>query len=165
MDQESLNCEVNYLLSVVRMPIHFYGMVNNLTGRDAIYRNPGISLRTFVIAKLIDHEMCTIAGDMFEVFKECERFTNSNEIFTKIIDMLLKNVVKLMNTAVDLSPEMQLKVAMRLNQMNDLSKKIVEAINEGKGGSDLALREMLFSLHEIILDTSWEIADNVPTLA
>ena len=79
---------VNYLLSVSRLPDHFYALVNGITGRDATFANPGVSLRSFVIAKCIRRENVQVSGEMLETIKVCEEFSRNTQVLASIIHHL-----------------------------------------------------------------------------
>ena len=78
----------NYLISVSRLPHHFFGMINDLQGKEALYHNPGIALRSFVIANCFNDEFVEVDGTMQSVIEECEEFSNSHNMIALIIDML-----------------------------------------------------------------------------
>jgi hypothetical protein len=70
------------------MPHHFYGMINDLQGKEALYNNPGIALRSFVIANCFNDEFVEVDGTVQSVIEECEEFSNSHDMIALIINML-----------------------------------------------------------------------------
>lgn len=72
--------ETNYLLTISRMTEKFYPMVHGLTGRDTMYKNPGFSLRSYVVAKCISKEFTHLDGDegVREVFNRSRCYSEGS---------------------------------------------------------------------------------------
>jgi len=98
--------QVNYLLTMSRLPDHFYAMIYNLRGKDAIYKNPGVSLRSFVIAKCIRQEEIFLTGDMLNLVAECEEFSTNTQNISTIVSMLTKAATDISLRFVTLPPKL-----------------------------------------------------------
>jgi hypothetical protein len=71
---------VDYLLAVARLPDRMYALVHGLTGRDELYKNPGTSLRSFIVGRHLKDEIVTLKEDMIQNVRECEEFSKSETI-------------------------------------------------------------------------------------
>lgn len=80
---------VEYLLSIARLPDRLYGVYYGLQGRDAIYKNPGTSLRSFIVARHIRDEQIALSSEMLDNLLECEQFST--------IQMIEKIFIKMMS--------------------------------------------------------------------
>lgn len=89
--------QVGYLASVSRLADHFYPMVYCLEGRDVIYKNPGTSIRSFVITQ-IQHELVPVSDEMVQSIKECEEFTSSIMVVKTIVELLIAKAQELIPT-------------------------------------------------------------------
>ena len=64
-----------------------YSLVYGLTGRDELYRNPGVSLRSFIVGRHLRDEIVTLNEAMLENLRECEEFSKP-EIIAEIVSRL-----------------------------------------------------------------------------
>lgn len=83
------NYKVNTLLSMSRLPEHFYGIIYKLNEKDSLYKNPGISLRSFLVANHLSKEIISLEGDILTTIKECIDFSVSKNIISQIISFIL----------------------------------------------------------------------------
>lgn len=82
---------VNYLLAMSRLPDHFHAALHGHTGRDELYQNPGVSLRSFVIARCIRQEFVEVPEEMLATVEECEKFSHSTQVLSHIVESLQKS--------------------------------------------------------------------------
>jgi hypothetical protein len=80
-------------------------MVENLSGRDALYKNPGASLRSFIIARCIRHENVELTGEMLNTAIICEEFSRSTKVLAYIVGRLQKEAETLNQRIVCLDEE------------------------------------------------------------
>lgn len=113
---------VNYLLAMARLPDHFYAMMENLSGRDAIYQNPGVSLRSFVIARCIRKEVVELYGEMLKTAILCEEFSRSPKVLAYITERLRKDSLKLCDHIDQLIPEAKIDYAMFILPLEEFSQ-------------------------------------------
>lgn len=113
---------VNYLLAMSRLPDHFYAMMENLSGRDAIYKNPGVSLRSFVIARCIRKEVVELYGEMLGTAILCEEFSRSPKVLAYITERLRKDALKLCDHIDQLIPEAKIDFAMFILPLDEFSQ-------------------------------------------
>jgi hypothetical protein len=57
-----------------------YNKVHGLTGRDAQYKNPGVSIRSFIIANSMEDEFTVIPEALEEDFHECVNFMKTHKV-------------------------------------------------------------------------------------
>lgn len=117
--------DVNYLLSISRLPDHFYAMIYNLQGKDIDYKNPAVSLRSYVIANCLKQDLVYTAKfptTVVESVIECEKFSRSSEILSKITTILIEEADKILSVSRSY-PELHLELA----SLNDavLAMKLV----------------------------------------
>lgn len=90
------NFLVNDLLSISRLPDHFHAMVNGLEGREALYSNPGIALRSYVVANCLRKHVELVSDkDLMETIHECNDFNRNGKIKITIMEMLIKQSIDL----------------------------------------------------------------------
>lgn len=84
-----MRLEVNLLLSVSRFTDHFYPLINNLTGRDAIYGNPGTSLRSFALSGTNPlQEFVDVPEEVVECYHACLDFCTDRTVILKVMSAL-----------------------------------------------------------------------------
>lgn len=162
--------QVNYLLSMARLPVHFYAILNGLKGRDVTYANPGISLQSFVIAKCISRETVTLSGEMLITIRECEKFSQSAETFAKITEMLMAHSTGVITKVMSLDPAHQLSMAEDITNLDNMSKVAKLCFDSFIMSQDPAedkvdvmsqlgvnLKQSLFDLQGMIEDISYKI--------
>jgi hypothetical protein len=113
--------DVNYLLAASRMPDHFYAMMYNLTGRDEIYLNPGVSLRSFIIAHCIRREFVELTGEMLQCAEACDEFSRSTKILAGIVEKLMYISSALSERILFLPPEVGADYLVFTNSITDFS--------------------------------------------
>jgi len=161
---------VNYLLSISRLPDHFYSRLKGLSGKDAEYKNPGVSLRSFVIARCVRRDRTGVPADMVDIIKECEHFSNSGYTISQIVEWLITATTQIL-ARVDTLPAVQIaKLQGHTKTINELvsamkmsfdafilsqdpSKDYVDI--DSKQG--IVLRSILFDLDVVIEDLAEEI--------
>lgn len=180
--KENKAFQVNYLLSMARLPVHFYAVLNGLKGRDVTYANPGISLQSFVIAKCISRETVSLSGEMLNTVRECESFSQSAETFAKITEMLITHTSGVITKVMSLDPASQLSMAKDITDLDNMSKVAKLCFDSFIMSQDPAsdkvdvmsqlginLKQALFDLQGMIEDLSYKIEQipesNPPTVA
>lgn len=113
---------VNYLLAMSRLPDHFYPMMENLRGRDVIYKNPGVSLRSFVIARCIRREVVELTGEMLQTAIICEEFSRSTKVLAYIVDRLQKDADQLCEVISQLIPDVRVDFVMFTLPLSEFSQ-------------------------------------------
>ena len=162
--------QVNYLLSMARLPVHFYAILNGLKGRDVTYANPGISLQSFVIAKCISRETVSLSGEMLIAVRECEKFSQSAETFAKITEMLMTHSTGVITKVMSLDPAYQLSMTEDITNLDNMSKVTKLCFDSFIMSQDPAedkvdvlsqlginLKQALFDLQGMIEDISYKI--------
>lgn len=165
--KETKAYQVNYLLTMSRLPDHFFAMVNGLKGRDAQYQNPGVSLRSFIVGKALRREVIQVDGEMITAVHECEEFSMSASVIAKIVELLLTEANDLVTTISTLAPELQkkfIKMVTELSECSQVAKMAFEAfiLNQDPASDrveiismqGINLKEALFDLHEVIQRTN-----------
>lgn len=102
---------VNDLLQISRIPHRFYAMVS---GDDHPRRNPGTALKSFLVAKCLDHEMVDLKQPQVEYLAECLRYNTEVRILQKIVDSLITSASQLVNQI------NSLEVKQRTSLFNDV---------------------------------------------
>jgi len=115
---------VNYLLSISRLPDHFYPMVNNLTPEQAKYQNPGSSLRSYIVANCLRQDIAPIPDDLTEIINECVMFSTSAEIISKIVDVLIKTSKDQLIVISELDPVNLKKLSKHTQLLSDLASQV-----------------------------------------
>lgn len=116
--------QVDYLLSVSRVPRRFYALIMGLDGRDAIYKNPGVSLQSYVIARCVKNEITTLDPEMVECVRECESFGSSKEVLAKINEALISSATKLISFVSSLAPDKRSTFVQDVTQLHNLANII-----------------------------------------
>lgn len=78
---------------ISRLPDHFYAMVHCLEGKDALYQNPGTSLRSFVVKEL-RNELVVVPEHLHETIRECEQFSSSLMVAKTIVELLINRATR-----------------------------------------------------------------------
>ena len=116
--------QVNYLLSISRIPDHFYAMINDLHGRDAEYKNPGVSLRTYIVAKCLRQETVYLSGDILDVVIECEEFSTNSQVLSIIISTVISSTSALIEKITALPPKLHSYFARFNGQLSGRSQVV-----------------------------------------
>jgi hypothetical protein len=83
--------EMTYLLSLSHFPEQFYPMVMNLSGREALYNNPGTSLRSFVLAGQNSlQEYLDVSASVLATIEECEYFCHSVKVVEDVTAAMMQ---------------------------------------------------------------------------
>src|ERR1035437_8665241 len=99
------NFLVNDLLTISRRTDHFHAMVNGLDGREALYSNPGIALRSYVVANCLRKHSHQISDpDLMETIHQCNDFNRDDKIKVIIMEMLIQSSADLFD-AISILPE------------------------------------------------------------
>jgi len=88
---------VNFLLTISRLPDRFFALINKLSGRDAEYLNPGVSVRSFVVGRCLRKELVLCEGQLLESIFECEQFSTNKKVLEKIMRSLLESATEIVN--------------------------------------------------------------------
>ena len=167
--------QVNYLLSISRLPDHFYAMVNGLSRHDATYQNPGVSLRSYLVAKCLDRETVQLTEHILLDARQCEAFSTSGEILAKITESLLTSAADLVTQITTLPVGTKKKFSGYVKTLHDyaqVAKMSFDAFimtqDPSKNHVDITtlpgitLKEAMFSLQDMIDRISDELS-KVPT--
>lgn len=154
---------VDYALKMTRLPIHFYALLNNLSGRDVLYQNPGVSLRSFIVHFWLDEELFALDGEMLEALNDCERFSNDSETVPLIIIKLNELISDLIDKVSKAAPEVQVKLQKDLTALNSASSKIVDLFDAEF--EDQALTQHLFDTFKLIIQTGYFLESFTKTKA
>lgn len=90
--------QTGYLATIARLPDHFYAMVHCLEGRDKLYKNPGTSLRSFVVQQFLN-ELVVVPPGMIQTIHECEQFSSSLSVAKTIMELLVNRATACINEA------------------------------------------------------------------
>ena len=77
------------ILETSQLADHFYAIVHGLTGRDMLYKNPGVSLRSYVAANCRSR-ILEIPEELTAAFDECVSFNNDPDVH-KAINEVMRN--------------------------------------------------------------------------
>jgi hypothetical protein len=161
MAEDLKSYNVNYLLTISRLPDHFYSMLQGLKGRDALYQNPGISLRSFVVGKCVRQEIVQVEGEILESIAECEKFSYSGETLAKIVNTLEKNAKELSQAMLVFPPNKKLmRMGTALNELNQGMRMAFDSFIMSQdptkdhvnlfSNQSIMLRSVMFELMEVI---------------
>ena len=161
--------ETNHMLTLSRFPETFFPLINDLHGRDAQYQNPGFSLRSFIVARCLRKEYCSIPKEMIEVVNECQAFSCDAGIVNRVAAELNRRVTKIYESIAALPGHSQEKFLGSIDQLKALTeqtRKLYESYVDL--GSDpmiepgMLLKDSLYDLNEKILDVSWAVDSEIP---
>lgn len=151
--------EVAYLLGISKLPDRFYSRVKKLVGRDQLYQNPGVSLRSFVVGRHLLDEMVEVDDEMLKTVRECEQF---NVDFKALSEIVSRVTLEAKDLIAKLDGDMQLRRTF-VSQLSDLRRlqeavkinfdKLLEA-NHQKLMSPERLRLIATEINELLLVTS-----------
>ena len=151
---------VNDLLSLTRKTILFYPMVHNLTGRDSIYNNPGVSLQSAIVANFLNSELIGISGTLNDTIKECIDFSVDQETHSLILSKLNSEVDVLVNhpkisktTTEDLTD-----IREKLNESNEWFLNNFKLLDFSRQESKV-LHQIMYDLHTKIEDLKLKLAE------
>jgi hypothetical protein len=164
----SKSYNVNYLLAISRLPDHFYALVNGLKGRDAMYQNPGVSLRSFVIGKCIRQEIIEVSGDLIDTIAECEKFSYSSETLAKIVETLEKTSHDLSEAMLAFPPNKKIiRTGTALNELTQGMRLAFDAFIMSQDPSkdhinlfsnqSMMLRSVMYELMEMIETIKYDL--------
>ena len=166
MSDFSKTYNVNYLLAMSRLPDHFYPMIENLKGRDILYKNPGVSLRSFIIARCIRREIVELTGEMLQTAIICEEFSRSTNILAHIVEKLQKDADQLCQVIADLIPDIRVEYVMFTLPLGEFSQVVKMSFDSFIMNQDPASNKVdITSQHGINLKSSMidlkELIDDV----
>jgi hypothetical protein len=146
-------------------------MVSGLTGRAATYENPGIALRSYVVAHCLSREFVQLNGEILKEIHECEEFTKDSDVIGQISETLLKNATAIIEKISQLSAEHQVKLQDSVQTLNKHSATVsslfsiyIENVElDDNSYSARNLRDSLIDLHEAILDVEWRLDKLAPS--
>lgn len=113
--------QVNYLLAISRLPDRFYAPIYGLKGKDVDYKNPGVSLRSFIAAKCLRNEVAHVPDEMIETINECYEFSTNAEILGKIKDSLDAEAQDILMVMAELPRELHRKIEKFVRPLHELS--------------------------------------------
>ena len=169
---ETKQYNVNYLISMSRLPDHFYAMINDLHGRDAEYKNPGVSLRSYIIAKCLRQEIIYLSGEMINIVTECEEFSTNSQTLSMIVTTLIKQALDLKAKFTTLSPKLHAYFANFSTPLSDRAQVVklsfdafIMTADPTKDHVDImspqaiVLKTELFELQELINTLTYELSE------
>lgn len=125
---EKTTFQVDYLIAVSRFTERFYALVHRLTGKDAVYQNPGVALRSFVIAKCFKDELVTIGGETLENLRACEEFgTNYVTISITVQEVLKQGSLVMAEVSAD--PRLSSEFIRELTHLAELMSHLRSAFD------------------------------------
>jgi len=74
---------IGLLFDIAQLADHFYPIVKGLTGRDAIYQNPGASLRSFAVFNC-RNRIVELPEEITLAYEECVSFINDETVWETI---------------------------------------------------------------------------------
>jgi hypothetical protein len=164
--------QVNYLLSMSRMPDHFYAMVNSLQGRDTEYKNPGVSLRSYLVAKCLRQETVYISGELLDTIIECEEFSTNSKVLSTIVGTLIRKAEDLKSKFATLTPKLHGYFAHFSKPLSDRAHAIKLIFDAFIMTSDptkdhvdimspqaIVLKTEMFELQELISTLTYELSE------
>ena len=79
---------VNDLLICSILPNTFYSLINKESG---MYQNPGVSLKSYIVAKCLNRVYVNIDGLMLSIIEECQNFSYDTKNISVIVNSLIEN--------------------------------------------------------------------------
>ena len=159
--------QVDYLLSITRIPKRFYAMVMGLEGREAVYHNPGASVQSYVVAKAINKEIMLVPPEMIEDVKECESFSTSKEVLAKINEALIKVATQLINYVTEQPPERRGSLFKDVAKLHELANMIKTSFDAFMSTQDtIAMHVDMSSMPGVMYKQSlFDMQDSVEDLS
>lgn len=180
MEVNKSSYQVNTLLSISRLPDHFYALVNDLEGHDAEYKNPGVALRSYVVSHCLHREIIQISDLPDAVLKdviECEQFSTSGSTLSKIVEMLLAATIDASMKIAALPPENYKQFITFIKPLSEIGQVVKMSFDAfiltqdpAKDYVDIMsmpgimLKATLFDLQDLLDDVTFALAD-APTSA
>jgi hypothetical protein len=162
--------ETNYLLTISRFTEHFYAMRHNLQGRDAMYQNPGFALRSFVVAKCLKYEFTKIdSEELNQAYQDCEAFSSDPDNVLFVMNELMRQSTELIRKILKLPVDSQKKLetagdnlAKKVQDVRSAFESYIELGGDPTVTPGLMLKDLLYSLQEMILDLAWSVDAELP---
>jgi len=120
----SKSYNVNYMLAISRLPDHFYHILHNLKGRDALYQNPGASLRSYILANCVRKEYVQISGPLLLTIQECDEFSRNAQVLSNIVEYLQKEADTLCLIISNLVPNLRSTLVMYTLPLHEYSQVV-----------------------------------------
>lgn len=157
------NFLVNDLLTISRRADHFYSMVNGLEGREALYSNPGIALRSWVVSTCLRKHIQPISEQsVLDLIVECNEFNQDNKIKVIIMEMLIQSSADLFDEISILPTNLHEKFYTDNNTMlMNLNAWMLDTKGSLDSGAEHG-EQKLFDLKELIDLLTYELS-LVPT--
>lgn len=121
---ERKSYQTDYILSMSRIPVRFFPLIHGLTGRDATYQNPGISVQSFVVANGLRKEVIELEGQLVESFKICEHFSMDKEVLSRINESLIQSAATLLDQMNTLPQDLRFKMLSMAHSLHENGKMI-----------------------------------------
>lgn len=156
------NFLVNDLLTISRLADHFHAMVTGFEGREALYSNPGIALRSYVVSNCLRKHIQMISEPhLLESISECIEFQrDENKIL--IMEMLVQMAADLSYEISTLPTNLHVKFYTDNNAMlMDLNSQML-SVKEMLDNKLLNGDQKMFDLKELIDMLTYELS-MVPT--
>lgn len=121
---ERQSYQIDYLLSMSRIPVRFYALIHKLSGKDAVYQNPGISVTSFVLARALRKEVVELEDQLVENFKMCVLFSTDRNILNQINESLIQASSGLVDQMSSLSQDQRLRLLPDVQELHTLGQMI-----------------------------------------
>lgn len=163
-----MECETQELLTIARLPSRFF---ESFTGEVNIFKNPGISLMSFIISKAIRYERVLIPPEMEEIVNECWLFNGDGFVLKSIYEKLMQEAEKLLIEAHTANVPHKSLIKLIEQHADVLSTAVVEELMYGRNGyvadkdnRGLLLRQSLYMLQDYLVDLKYHL-EQVPSKA
>ena len=149
------------IIKNLSFPIHFYAMMNDLTGRDATYNNPAVSLRSLIVSRYLDRELVYLSSEMFENYQACVEFSEDRTMGFAVAARLIKNSNSLIEEISKFDVEHQKPFVDQLTLLNTVCVEISKAFSNLKEDDIISseMKEKLYDFQELVLSISWSIEE------
>lgn len=122
--REAGTYQVDRLLMLARFPERFYPLVYNLSGNDMLYKNPGVSVRSFVIARAIRYETVEIENEILAAVKECEKFSSDPKVISQIYKSLNESTVWLVTEINGLPNQVRVELINEVTELHTAAQAV-----------------------------------------
>lgn len=150
------------LLEDSQLADHFFSLVKGLTGRDAIYKNPGTSLRSYVVANCTNR-LLDLDDSLQAIREECLSFNHDPEV-RKAINTVMRDtpyeLIKKISQIVGPSPQ----VSKTVSNLNSLVKMLDSVENLEDNDSVNIWVQTLIELKNAIEDLT-QVLESLPIKA
>lgn len=157
---------VSDILFAIRFPERFYGLYKHYNGKDLIYKNPAIALKSFLIStNLISDDLVILDSIHKDNYLECYDFSINIDIIlsvTKMLEIKSEDLISLIKKDIKLLNKHNNNLSLINSLIYDIEKYITNilSLNTVKQLSDnildfndekvLEFRQLLFDLNDLL---------------